>query len=267
MCLRKVLLVPIRNRIWNLHWSKATSHRTQCKVQASICHNREVAPVIAAIPVHLDTHTTQRYCSRSSQPPARWPHSRWGHSGTEDFAYSLANAAAPAASMPKQVYTMIQQMIQQYWSQFPGTIYKVVKNERWVVGQIMMRRTGIVMPQSQGMVRAGAGCERKCGGRNWKKRFRKRYVHAIPASLWVPEQNQNLWGQAITWGALARDLSWSFEISNGAHLLVVVDYYSSWFHSLEEDRCATRDQMYGSHFHNTWVTRNFSQWQWTTICI
>ena len=63
------------------------------------------------------------------------------------------------------------------WSQLSGTIYKAVEDELWVVGQVEMRGTGIVMPQSlwkqtimlahegnQGMVRVVAANGQTGGG-------------------------------------------------------------------------------------------------------
>ena len=106
----------------------------------------------------------------------------------------------------------------------------------------MMRRTGIVMPQQtiilaheghQGMVRAGAGCEREsvvaaigqtgggndtcmpslpaCGSQSKTKTFE---VKQLPEGPW----------QEISVDIL--------KISNGEHLLVVVDYYSSWLEAI-----------------------------------
>ena len=69
---------------------------------------------------------------------------------TEDFAYSVASAAVPAALMSKQVKTATAndptlQIVRKAvmtgdWTQLSGTTYKAVKEELWVVGQIVMRK-------------------------------------------------------------------------------------------------------------------------------
>ena len=103
---------------------------------------------------------------------------------TEDFAYSVASAAVPAALLPKQVETatandptlqiLRKAVMTGDWTQLSGTTYKAVKEEVLVVGQMVMREAGIVMPQSlwkqtimlaheghQGMVRTKARLREK----------------------------------------------------------------------------------------------------------
>ena len=68
---------------------------------------------------------------------------------TEDFAYSLASAAVPAALVPKQIESasaddptlkLVRQTVRTGdWSQISGTIYKAMKDELWVVGQVVTR--------------------------------------------------------------------------------------------------------------------------------
>ena len=65
------------------------------------------------------------------------------------------------------------------WTQLSGTTYKAVKEELWVVGQVVMRGARI-----------------------------------------VPDG---------PWQEISVDL---LEISNGEHLLVVVDYYSRWLEAI-----------------------------------
>ena len=76
----------------------------------------------------------------------------------EDFTYSVASAAVPATLVLKQVETATandptlqrvhKAVMTSDWTQLSGTIYKEVKEELWVVGQVVMRGTRIVMSQS-----------------------------------------------------------------------------------------------------------------------
>lgn len=69
---------------------------------------------------------------------------------TEDFAYSVVTEAMPAPSTPKQVETpsaedptlklVHQAVITGKWSKLSGTSYKAVKDELWLVGQVVMRK-------------------------------------------------------------------------------------------------------------------------------
>ena len=91
----------------------------------------------------------------------------------------MASAAVPAALLPKQVetatendptlQTVCKAVTTGDWTHLSGTTYEAVKEELWVVGQVVMRGTRIVMPQSlwkqtimlaqeghQGMVRTKA---------------------------------------------------------------------------------------------------------------
>ena len=62
---------------------------------------------------------------------------------TEDFAYSVASAAVPAALLPKHVETattndLTLRLVRKAvtlgdWTQLSGTTYKAVKEELWVV--------------------------------------------------------------------------------------------------------------------------------------
>ena len=79
-------------------------------------------------------------------------------SETEDFAYSVAVEAMPAALEPKQVElasaddTTLQLVRQAIMtgdrSRFSGTVYKAVEEELWVIGQVVLRGGRIVMPES-----------------------------------------------------------------------------------------------------------------------
>ena len=75
---------------------------------------------------------------------------------TEDFAYSVASAVVSAALLPKQVEIAAANdptlqrvriaVMTGNWTQLSGAIYEAVKEELWVVGQVVMRGTRIVMP-------------------------------------------------------------------------------------------------------------------------
>ena len=79
-------------------------------------------------------------------------------SETEDFAYSVAIEAMPAALVPKQVEvasaddTTLQPVRQAImtgdWSRLSGTVYKAVQKELWVIGQVVLRGGRIVMSES-----------------------------------------------------------------------------------------------------------------------
>lgn len=103
---------------------------------------------------------------------------------TEEFAYSVARQAMPVALVPKEVEAasaddptlrlVRQAVITDDWSQLQGMTYKTIKDELWVIGQIVMRGCRIVMPEilwkrcitlahegHQGIVRTKARLRRK----------------------------------------------------------------------------------------------------------
>jgi len=69
-------------------------------------------------------------------------------SETEDFAYSVAVKAMPAALMPNQVEDAeaddtILQLVRQAiitgdWSRLSRAVYKAVQEELWVIGQVVL---------------------------------------------------------------------------------------------------------------------------------
>lgn len=75
---------------------------------------------------------------------------------TKDFAYSVASAVVPAALLPKQVEAAAandptlqrvrKAVMTGNWTQLSGAIYEAVKEELWVVRQVVMRGTRIVIP-------------------------------------------------------------------------------------------------------------------------
>lgn len=103
---------------------------------------------------------------------------------TEDFAHSVAREAVPAALVPKQVEIASEndptlQLVRQAittgdWNRLSGTFYKAVQDELWLIGQTVMRRNRIKMPENlwkqiivlaheghQGMVRTKARLREK----------------------------------------------------------------------------------------------------------
>ena len=77
---------------------------------------------------------------------------------TEEFAYSVASKAIPAALTPKEVelasekdptlQLVRQAVMKNDWSRLQGSIYRAVKDELWIFGQLVMRGTRIVVPKS-----------------------------------------------------------------------------------------------------------------------
>ena len=175
---------------------------------------------------------------------------------TEDFAYSVVTEAMPAALTPQQVETASAedptlQLVRQAaitgdCSKLSGTSYKAVKDELWLVGQVVMRENRVVMSESlwkktitlaheghQGMVRTKASLRESV----WWPQIDKQVEEVIrachPFQLVGPRANPEPIGSSrLPHGPrqeIAIDL---LEISNGEHLLVVVDYYSRWIETI-----------------------------------
>ena len=175
---------------------------------------------------------------------------------TEDFAYSVASEAMPAALMPKQVeiasaddptlHLVRQAVMIGDWSQLSGTTYKAVQDELWLIGQVVMRGNRIVMPESlwkqsillaheghQGMVRTKARLREKV----WWPRMDKQVEETIrachPCQLVgpraKPEPVRSTTLPEGPWQEISIDL---LDVSNGEHLLFVVDYHSRWIEAI-----------------------------------
>lgn len=175
---------------------------------------------------------------------------------TEDFAYSVVTEAMPAPSTPKQVETpsaedptlklVHQAVITGNWSKLSGTSYKAVKDELWLVGQVVMRENSVVMPESLwkktitlsheghlGMVRTKASLRERV----WWPQIDKQVEEAIrachPCHLVRPRAKpEPIRSSRLPdgpWQEISIDL---LEISNGKHLLVVADYYSCWIEAI-----------------------------------
>ena len=169
---------------------------------------------------------------------------------TEEFAYSMVREAIPAALVPKEVEIASEKdptlqlvrnaVITDDWSKLQGTTYKAIKEELWVIGQVVMRGSRMVIPESlqkrtillaheghQGMVRTKARLREKV----WWPRMDKQVELAIrpchPCQLVGPRSKAEPVRSMpdSSWQEISVDL---LEISSGNHLLVVVDYYSRW---------------------------------------
>jgi len=119
---------------------------------------------------------------------------------TEECARSIASEAVPAALSPKEVEKASEEdatlqlvrkaLSTQDWIQLQGTMYKALKDELWVLGQLVMRGNRIVMPQSfwkrtimlaheghQGMVRTKSRLREKV----WWPQMQKQVEQVIRA--------------------------------------------------------------------------------------
>ena len=177
-------------------------------------------------------------------------------SETEDFAYSVAIEAMPAALVPKQVEvasadnTTLQLVGQAImtgdWSRFLGTVYKAVQEELWVIGQVVFRGGRIVMPESlwkqtialahkghQGMVRTKARLREKVWWLGMDKRMEQVVRACQPCQLVGPraksEPGRSTGLLEGPWKETSIDL---LAVSSGEHLLVAVDYYSRWMEAI-----------------------------------
>ena len=129
---------------------------------------------------------------------------------TEEFAYSVAREAVPAALVPKAVEIASEKdptlqlvrnaVITDDWSKLQGTTYKAIKEELWVIRQVVVRGSRIVISESlqertilfahegpQGMVRTKARLREKV----WWPRMSKQVELATPDSLSEPGLNLN----------------------------------------------------------------------------
>ena len=175
---------------------------------------------------------------------------------TEDFAYSVAREAVPAALVPKQVeiasandptlQLVRQAIITGDWNRLSGTVYKVVQDELWLIGQVLMRANRIVMPESlwkqtimlaheghQGMVRTKARLRKKVWWPQMDKQVEELIRTCHPCQLVgpraKPEPVRSTRLPEGPWQEISIDL---LDISDGEHLLVVVDYYSRWIEAI-----------------------------------
>ena len=126
------------------------------------------------------------------------------------------------------------------WSQLQSTTYKAVEEELWVLRQVVIRGSRIVIPQSlwdqtiklaheghQAMVQAKAGPREKVCWLQMNKRVEKSIRECQPCQLVgprpKPEPVRSTSLPQAPWQQISVDL---LEIPTGNHLLVVADYYS-----------------------------------------
>ena len=174
---------------------------------------------------------------------------------TEDFAYSVVTKAMPAASTPKQVETasaedptlqpVHQAVITGNWSKLSGTSYKAVKDELWLVGQVVMRENRVVMPESLwkrtitlaheghlGMVRTKASLRERVWWPQIDKQVEETIRACHPCQFVGPRAKPEPIRSSRLPDGPRQEISIDlFEISNGEHLLVVVDY-SYWIEAI-----------------------------------
>jgi len=173
-------------------------------------------------------------------------------SETEAYAYSVASAAVPAALDPKRVeiasendpmLSLVREAITSGdWAKLQGTPYKAVKDELWVLGQLVLRGERLVMPEAtweqtlklvhaghRGMVRMKARLREKVWWPSIDKQVEDFVKSCHPCQLVGPrprpEPIRTTKLPEGPWQEIAVDL---LDISQGNHLLVVVDYYSRW---------------------------------------
>ena len=168
----------------------------------------------------------------------------------------MASEAIPAALTPKEVELASEkdltlQLVRQAvmtndWSRLQGSIYRAVKDELWIFGQLVMRGTRIVMPKilwqhtiklahegHQGMVRTKA----RLRGKVWWPQIDKQIQQTIrachPCQLVgprpKPEPVRSTRLPESPWQEISVDL---LEIPGDNHLLVMVDYYSRWIEAV-----------------------------------
>ncbi|XP_020616125.1 uncharacterized protein K02A2.6-like [Orbicella faveolata] len=131
------------------------------------------------------------------------------------------------------------------WTQLSGTIYKAIKEELWVVGQVLMRGTRIVIPQSlwkqtimlahedhQGMVCTKVRLREKVWWLQMDK-VEDAICSCHPCQLVGPRAKpEPVMSSSLPdgpWQEISVDV---LEISSSEHLLVVVDYYSRWLEAI-----------------------------------
>ena len=171
---------------------------------------------------------------------------------TEDYAYSVIRTAVPAALLPKDVerasevddtLRIVRQCLMSGdWKQLTGTVYKAVKDELWMAGQMVMRGMCLVMPEKlwlqtielaheghQGVARTKSRLREKVWWPDIDKQVESLIKACYPCQL-VGKQQQPEPIKLTSlpdgpWMDIAVDL---LDIPGGGHLLVVVDYFSRW---------------------------------------
>ena len=141
----------------------------------------------------------------------------------------------------RQTYVMTDD-----WGQLQGTVYKAIKEELWVIGQVVRRGSRIVIPESlqkltimlaheghRGMVRTKARLREKVWWQKMDKQVEQTIRACHPCQLVgprsKPEPVRSTRLPDSPWQEISIDL---LETSGGSHLLVVVHYYSRWIEAV-----------------------------------
>ena len=171
---------------------------------------------------------------------------------TDDYVYSVALGTIPAALVPSDVkkasaedetLQIVRECIESGdWKRLTGTIYMAVKDELWIIGQIVMRGNRIILPEKlwehtvklaheghQGIVRTKSRLREKVWWPNIDKQVESCIKAYYPCQLVArqprPEPMISTQLPEGPWVDIAIDL---LEIPGGNHLLVVIDYFSRW---------------------------------------
>lgn len=186
------------------------------KVQFSISLNRGVAPLFAAVPVQVDPHLGKRQCSRCSQPFPCWPYPRWRHERNGRFCIQCCKRSCASCISTKasgdclskwpNLTASVPGHYHQWLELIVRTIYKAVKDELWLIGQIVMRRNHIVMPENlwkqtivlaheglQGMVRTKARLQEKVWWPQTDKQVEELIRACYSCQLVGRKQMLNMW--------------------------------------------------------------------------
>lgn len=133
---------------------------------------------------------------------------------TEEYARTIVADAIPAALTPQQIERESErdptlQLVRHAitsgdWSKLQGTTYKAVRDELWIMGQLVMRGKKVVMPEKlwnqtiqlahdghQGMVRTKSRLREKVWWPDLDKQVEKLSEPAIHANWLDPDQSQN----------------------------------------------------------------------------
>ena len=133
---------------------------------------------------------------------------------TEEYARTMVADAIPAAIAPRQVERESErdptlQLVRHAitsgdWSKLQGTTYKAVRDELWIMGQLVMRGNKVVIPEKlwnqtiqlaheghQGMVRTKSRLREKVWWPDLDKQVEKLIRPATLANWLDPDQSRN----------------------------------------------------------------------------
>ena len=171
----------------------------------------------------------------------------------EDYAYCVVMDSVPAAMTAGQVERESSKdpllckvrlgILEDQWADLEHTVFTAVRDELWVVGQVVMRGSRIVLPEKlqkqalalaheghQGVVRTKSRLREKA----WWPRMDKEvedfvkvcYPCQLVGTRLRPEPIRSTPLPQGPWDEIAVDLCG--PLPNGESLLVVIDYFSRW---------------------------------------